>query len=59
MKQILKFSAILRPGVVVGVVNAVCVDYLLIFQDLLTLFFVIFFQNQTSNDHLTQGNLLK
>ena len=39
--------------------NAVCVDHLLIFWDLLTLFFTTFFQKQASNDHLIQGNLLK
>ena len=38
---------------------AVCADYLLIFRDLLTFFFATFFQKQASNDHLTQGNLLK
>ena len=39
--------------------NALCADYLLIFRDLLTFFFATFFQKQASNDHLTQGNLLK
>ena len=39
--------------------NGVCADCLLIFRDLVTFFFGIFFQKQASNDHLTQGNLLK
>ena len=33
--------------------------YLIIFWDLLRIFFAIFFQKQASKDHLTQGNLLK
>ena len=41
------------------ILNAVCADYFIIFQYLLTFFFATFFQNQTSKDHLTQGNLLK
>ena len=39
--------------------NAVCADYLVIFQDLLKFFFATFFQNHDSKDHLTQANLLK
>ena len=39
--------------------NAVCADYLIIFQDLLRIFFATFFQKQASKDHLAQGNLLE
>ena len=69
MDWIRKFGAVRRSGVadisftcshfVCKNLNVAGADYLLIFWDLLTLFFATFIQKQASNNHLTKGNLLK
>ena len=69
MDWIRKFGAVRRSGVadisftcshfVCKKLNVAGADYLLIFWDLLTLFFATFIQKQASNNHLTKGNLLK
>ena len=59
------FSLILRPRLV-GL-SFIVIFYaktsmryaLIIFGDMLRIFFCYFFQKQASKDHLTQGNLLK
>ena len=67
MKGTLKFDAILRPGAVdISLIVILYVKTSMRYAQIIcfflrfdNIFLCYFFQNQASNDHLIQGNLLK